>query len=70
MKVHLIYKHGIGQNFPAVMACATKEAADRELDRLEEQERKSILSSALLSTFLKSEEKDKWYYSVEMDVVE
>jgi hypothetical protein len=70
MKVHLIYKHGIGQNFPAVMACATKEAADRELARLEEQEKNNFLSSALLSTFLKSEKKDKWYYSVEMDVVE
>jgi hypothetical protein len=70
MKVYLIYKCGIGQNFPAVMACSTKEAAERELARLEEQEKNNFLSSALLSTFLKSEKKDKWYYCVEMDVVE
>lgn len=69
MKVYLIYKHGIGENFPAVMACSTKEVVDRELARLEEEESKKIASSFLLNLLTSTHSRDKWYYSVEMDVV-
>ena len=66
--VHVIYKHGHREQLPPVMICSSKEIAERELLRLEEEEKKNEANFPTLQ-MLSSAKRDKWYYSEEMNLV-